>query len=126
MKSSAVMAKRLIPCGNRLIVRREEPESMTKGGVILPGNAQQKSHRAVVVDMGVGLFTDDGVWKPILAIRNPCGHDSQGEEQLMTSQIDVGDVVILATWGGTEIEHDGEKLLIVNADDVLAIEKEYE
>jgi chaperonin GroES len=93
------MAIRLL--GNRVMVKRAEAET-TSGGIHLPEAAQQQPQRAEVVAVGEGEQLPDGT--------------------LIAPDVDEGDSVIIAQYGGTEISMDGEDYLIMDADMILARE----
>jgi len=89
------------PLGDRVLVSRIESESVTAGGIMVPDNAKEKRDHAIVVGVGDGRVLDDGTMQP-LAVK-------------------VGDRVLFAKYGGTELELDGKKLLMLGEGDVLAI-----
>lgn len=89
------------PLGSRVLVRRIESEDKTPGGIVLPDNAKEKSSRGVVLAVGPGRLLDDGSY---LRIR-----------------LEAGDVVMFAQYAGTEIDDDGQKLLLIDAGDCLAV-----
>ena len=89
------------PLHDRVIVRREEEEAKTAGGILLPGSAQEKPHRGVVVAVGSGRVLDNGDVRPV--------------------DVKVGDKVYFGKYSGTEIKVDGEELLIMREDDIIAI-----
>ncbi len=93
------MAIRLL--GNRVMVKRVEAET-TSGGIHLPEAAQKQPQRAEVVAVGEGEQLPDGT--------------------LIAPDVDEGDSVIIAQYGGTEISMDGEDYLIMDADMILAKE----
>lgn len=94
----------LKPLGDNLVVKQDEAEATTKSGIILADTAKEKPQRGTVVAVGEGRFNEDGD-------RIPMG-------------INVGDVVLYAKYGGTEIKFEGEDLLILNAGNVYAIVSE--
>lgn len=95
------MALRLL--GNRVMVRVDEEDKTSPGGIILPDSAEEKPFRGTVAGIGPGEVRDSGVEvKP---------------------EVNVGDKVIFAKYGGTEISDGGEDYLILNATDVYAKEK---
>ncbi len=93
------MAIRLL--GDRVMVKRAEAEE-TSGGIHLPESAQERPQKAEVVAVGEGNRLDDGTMVP--------------------PAVEVGDIVIMAKYGGTEITMDGEDYLIMDSDQLLATE----
>ncbi|MEW5944888.1 MAG: co-chaperone GroES [bacterium] len=92
---------KLEPLGDRVILKRiEEEEQKTAGGIFLPDTAKEKPQEAEVVAVGPGKLDDKGKRIPL--------------------NVEVGDRVITAKWGGTEIKIDGVEYLIVGEDDILA------
>jgi chaperonin GroES len=92
---------KLEPLGNRVVIRRAEKEDKTPSGIHLPENAKQKPVRGLVVAVGPGKSWENG--------------------NVGQMSVKVGNEVLLPNFGGTEIEIDGEKLLILNEDDLLAV-----
>lgn len=88
------------PLFDRVIVKRTEQETSTKGGILLPPTAQSKSPIAEVCYVGAGRETNDGTLIPL--------------------KVKVGDKVLLSTWGGDELNLGGEKLLVIKESDILA------
>ncbi|MGD9498546.1 MAG: co-chaperone GroES [Armatimonadota bacterium] len=93
------MAIRLL--GDRVMVKRLEAET-TSGGIHLPESARERPQKAEVIAVGEGKRLDDGT--------------------LVPPDVKVGDVVIIAKYGGTEIKIDGEEYLIMDGDQLLAKE----
>jgi chaperonin GroES len=94
------MAK-IRPLQDRLLVERIEEESKTAGGIIIPDTAKEKPMKGKVIAVGNGNRNDKGEIKPL--------------------DVKIGDVVLFAKWGGTEIKLDGIEYLIMKESDVLAI-----
>ena len=91
----------LKPLGDRLIVKpREEEEARTASGLVIPDTAKEKPQLGEVLAVGPGEFKD-------------------GERVPM--DVNVGDVVFYSKYGGTEVKHNGDDLLILSSRDVLAI-----
>jgi chaperonin GroES len=104
-KTRAMMTKMKTlptPYGNRILVRRAEAESKSKGGIVLPDVSKEKPTAGLV------LKVPEGVWS-----------EEKGEYESL--DILEGSTVIFSRYGGTEIDVDGETLVILNADDVLAV-----
>ncbi|XBC44393.1 MAG: co-chaperone GroES [Buchnera aphidicola (Schlechtendalia peitan)] len=90
------------PLHDRVIVKRQETESKSAGGIVLTGSAAGKSTRGKVLAVGKGRISDNGIIKPL--------------------DIKVGDVVIFNEGYGAKIEKiDNEELLILTESDILAI-----
>jgi len=91
----------LKPLHDRIIVKRLEGETMTKGGIIIPDTAKEKPVEGEVIAVGPGKLLDSGE----------------------RSKMDVkkGDRVLFSRYGGTEVKIDGEEHLILREEDVLAI-----
>ncbi len=85
--------------GNRVMVKSDEAET-TEGGIHLPESAQEKPQRGTVIEVGEGHRLEDGT--------------------LQAPDVAEGDKIIFAKYGGTEIEHDGEEYLILEADQIYA------
>lgn len=92
---------RLQPLGERIVVRREESEERTAGGIVLPDSAKEKPARGVVVAVGDGRLLDDGSRSP--------------------SQLAAGDRVLFSSYAGETVEVDDEEYLLMREDDVLAV-----
>ncbi len=92
------------PLGDRIIIKPLEPETKTKGGIVLPDTAKEKPQEGKVVAVGKGKLLDNGtVQKP---------------------EVKEGDIVLYGKYSGTEVTtKDGEEYLIVREEDILAIVK---
>ena len=95
------MSMKLKPLGDRLVVEPKEREEMTASGLILPETAKEKPQEGEVIAVGPGRRDDDG--------------------KRVAMDVAVGDRVLYAKYGGTEVKIDGKKLLILKESDVLAI-----
>ena len=91
----------LKPLADRVLVKVEEEETKTMGGILLPDTAQKKSQKCVVVAVGSGKMTEEGKRLPL--------------------EVKEGDEVLFAKYSGTEIEDKGEKYLLLSERDILAI-----
>jgi chaperonin GroES len=89
------------PLGDRLVVEPKEREETTASGLILPETAKEKPQEGEVIAVGPGRRDDDG--------------------KRVQMDVSLGDRVLYAKYGGTEIKIDGKKLLILKESDVLAI-----
>ncbi len=94
------MAK-LRPLGDKILIKRVEAESKTKSGIVLPDAAKEKPKRGKVLAVGNGRRNDKG--------------------EVVALSVKKGDEVIFTSYAGTEIKLDGEELMIMTEDDVLAI-----
>lgn len=91
----------LKPLGDRLVVEPKEREQTTASGLILPETAAEKPQEGTIIAVGPGRRDDDG--------------------ERVAMDVQVGDSVLYAKYGGTEVKIDGRKLLILKESDVLAI-----
>jgi len=94
------MAK-LRPLGDKILIKRVEAESKTKSGIVLPDSAKEKPKRGKVLSVGDGKRLDNGEKAPFTVKK--------------------GDEVIFNNYAGTEIKLEGEEVIIMSEDDVLAI-----
>jgi chaperonin GroES len=97
------MALNLKPLGSRVVVEPLEENDVTAGGIVLPETAKEKPQKGVVLSVGPGDRDDEG--------------------KRISMDVVVGDTVLFAKYGGTEIKYDGKKLLILRESDLLAIVK---
>ena len=93
---------RLVPLGDRVVLKELKAEETTKSGIVLPGQAQEKPQQAEVVAVGPGTGED-------------------GKEVKM--EVSVGDQVIYSKYSGTDVKLDDEEYIIVKQSDILAIVK---
>ena len=91
---------KLVPLGDRVVLKELVAEETTKSGIVLPGQAQEKPQQAEVVAVGPSGMVD-------------------GKE--VTMNVKVGDQVIYSKYSGTEVKLDGEQYIIVKQNDILAI-----
>ena len=91
---------KLVPLGDRVVLKQLVAEETTKSGIVLPGQAKEKPQEAEVIAVGPGGVVD-------------------GKEVVM--QVKVGDKVIYSKYAGTDVELEGEKYIIVKQNDILAI-----
>lgn len=89
------------PLGDRVLVRRVEEETKTKGGIIIPDTVKEKPQEGEVVAVGAGARDEDG--------------------ERIAMDVAVGDKILFGKWSGTEIKIDGEDLLIMKESDVLGV-----
>ena len=93
---------KLVPLGDRVVLKQLEAEETTKSGIVLQGQAKEKQQQAEVIAVGPGGVVD-------------------GKEVKM--EVTVGDKVIYSKYSGTEVKLDGEEYIIVKQSDILAIVK---
>ena len=92
---------KVIPLGEKVVVKRLEAEEVTAGGIVLPDTAKEKPHQGRVLSVGDGRMLDDG---------SRAAH-----------QVSEGDRVLFSSYSGTEVVVDGEELLIMGEDEILAV-----
>jgi chaperonin GroES len=94
---------KLKPLGDRIVVRREEAEEKTAGGILLPDSAKNKPQRGQVLAVGAGHLLKDGTRRPL--------------------QVKEGDKVLFTTWAGEEYKQHrtGDNILLMREEDVLAV-----
>ncbi len=91
----------LKPLADRVLVKVDEEETKTKGGILLPDTAQKKSQKGTVVAIGSGKVLDNGT--------------------RLGFEVKVGDHVLFAKYSGVDIEEEGEKYLLLSERDILAV-----
>ena len=91
---------KLVPLGDKIVLKQFEAEETTKSGIVLPGQAKEKPQEALVIAVGPGGNID-------------------GKE--VTMQVKVGDKVSYSKYAGTEVELEKEEYIIVKQSDILAI-----
>lgn len=89
------------PLYDRVVIRRQDEETKTAGGIVLPGSAAEKPSRGEVLSVGNGRMLDNGELRPL--------------------QVKVGDKVVFSQYGGNTVKIDGEELLIMSETDILGI-----
>jgi chaperonin GroES len=89
------------PLNDRVLVKRLEEETKTAGGLFIPDSAKEKPTRGKIIAAGNGKSNDDGVRKPL--------------------DVKAGDLILFGKYTGTEIKIDGEDLIIMREDDILAV-----
>jgi len=94
------MAVKLQPLADRLVVKPIEQKEVTKGGIVLPDTAKEKPQEGKVMAVGKGRLSEDG--------------------KRIAMDVKVGDIVIYAKYGGTEIKIEDEELVILRESDILA------
>lgn len=89
------------PLHDKVLVKRVDEETRTAGGIIIPDTAKEKPSEGIVEAVGNGFRADDG--------------------KIVPMSVKVGDRVLFAKWGGTEIKLGGETRLIIKESDILAV-----
>jgi len=89
------------PLGDRVLVKRVEEESKTKGGIIIPDTAKEKPQEGEVLAVGPGARDDAG--------------------NRIEPDVKVGDRILFGKWSGTEVKIDGADLIIMKESDILGI-----
>lgn len=95
------MSEVLQPMDDRIVVRRDTAPGTSKGGIVIPDTGKEKPHQGKVLAVGQGKLLDNGTRVPM-----PCKE---------------GDRVIFKQWQGCEVEMDGQKVVVVHQDDLLAL-----
>ena len=89
------------PLQDRIVVKRLEGESKTKGGIIIPDTAKEKPIEGRVIAVGNGKILKDGKVRPL--------------------DVKVGDVILFGKYSGNEVKLDGEDHVLIREDDILAV-----
>ena len=89
------------PLFDRVLVKRVDSDTKTKGGLFIPDSAKEKPQEGLVLAVGAGKTLDSG--------------------EMATMQVKEGDRVLFGKYSGTEIKIDGEERLIIREDDILGI-----
>ena len=94
---------KLVPLGDKVVLKQLVAEETTKSGIVLPGQAKEKPQQAEVIAVGPGGIVD-------------------GKEVVM--QVKVGDKVIYSKYAGTEVKLEDEEFIIVRQNDIVAVVEE--
>lgn len=92
---------KVVPLNDKLVVKRLEAEDKTAGGILLPDTAKEKPRQGKVLSVGDGKLLENG--------------------KRASFQVKEGDRVLFTSYAGTEVNIDGEELLIMAEDDILAV-----
>ena len=92
---------KLKPLQDRIMLKRVEEKTTTKGGIIIPDTAQEKPAEGKIVAVGNGKTNDDGKKIPL--------------------EVKKGDRVLFGKYSGTEVQIEGDEYLIMREDDILGI-----
>ena len=89
------------PLHDRVIVKRLEEERTSPGGIVIPDTAAEKPMQGKIVAVGKGKILEDGQVRPL--------------------DVKVGDKILFGKWSGTEVKMDGEELVVMREEDVMAV-----
>ena len=89
------------PLHDRVIIKRLEAETKSAGGIVIPDTATEKPIKGEVIAVGTGKILDDGKVRPM--------------------GVKAGDKVLFGKYSGTEVKVDGEELLVMREDDLVAV-----
>lgn len=92
---------KLRPLHDRVIVKRLEEEKKSAGGILIPDSAAEKPQRGEVIAVGPGRVMDDGKVRPC--------------------DVKKGDIVLFGKYSGSEVKLDGEDLVVMKEDDIVAV-----
>ncbi len=92
---------RVVPIGDKIVIKRMEPEEKTAGGIVLPDNAKEKPKQGRVLSIGDGKLLPSGA--------------------RVEHEVNEGDRVLFHSYAGTEVTVDGDELLILSSEDILAV-----
>ena len=91
----------LRPLHDRIVVKRMEEERTSPGGIVIPDSATEKPSKGEVMAVGNGKVSENGDVRPV--------------------DVKVGDTVLFGKYSGTEVKIDGDDLLVMREDDVMAV-----
>ncbi len=91
----------LRPLHDRVIVKRLEEETLSAGGIVIPDSAAEKPSRGEIISVGKGKVAENGDVREL--------------------DVKVGDTVLFGKYSGTEVKVDGEELLVMREDDIMAV-----
>ena len=97
------MKGKITPLNDYVLVRRVEAAATTKGGIVLPDTAKEKPKEGIVLALGDGKLLDDGT--------------------RLKFQVKHEDKILFSSYAGTEIQIEGEDLLLLREDEILAVVK---
>ena len=89
------------PLHDRVVIKRMEEEKLSAGGIVIPDSATEKPIKGEVIAVGTGKVLDNG--------------------QVRAPQVKVGDKVLFGKYSGTEVKVDGQELLVMREEDVMAV-----
>ena len=94
---------KVVPLGDKVVIKRLDAESKTAGGIHLPDTAQEKPQQGRVLSVGDGRLLASG--------------------GRLAHEVSEGDRVLFPRWAGTDVTINGQELLILSEDEILAISK---
>ncbi len=95
------MSTKIRPLHDRVLVKREEDERKSPGGIVIPDTAAEKPSKGRVLAVGNGKILEDGKTRPL--------------------DVKVGDKVLFGKYSGTEVKVDGDDVLVMREEDILAV-----
>ena len=101
MREEDMAKMKFRPLHDRVVVKRIDAESKTKGGIIIPDTAKEKPQEGEVISVGPGALDDNG--------------------KRVVPDVKAGDFVLFGKWSGTEVKIDGEELLIMKESDIMGV-----
>lgn len=96
------LAKKIRPLNDRVVVKRLDAEEKTKSGIIIPDSAKEKPQQGEILAVGPGRWNEDG-------------------DERMKMDVKVGDKILFGKWAATEVKIDGEEVLVLKEDDIIAV-----
>jgi chaperonin GroES len=100
----ANLADKIRPLNDRIVVKRLEAEEKTSSGIIIPDTAKDKPQQGEVLAVGPGKWNEDG-------------------DERLAMDVKVGDKILFGKWGAQEVRIDGQEVLVMKEEDVIAILK---
>jgi chaperonin GroES len=94
-------AMKVVPLGDKVVIKRLEADGMSAGGIVLPDTVREKPQQGRVLSVGDGRLLDTGGRVP--------------------HEVSEGDRVLFPRWAGTEVSINGQELLILSEDEILAV-----
>jgi chaperonin GroES len=91
---------KVMPLYDRVLLKRVEEQEVKRGGIIIPDTAKEKPQEALVIEAGKGRVSEDG--------------------KLIPLEVKKGDKVLIGKYSGTEVTVDGDELVIVKEEEILA------
>ena len=99
--SKAKTGSKIRPLGDKVLIKRLEAQTKSKGGIVIPDSAKEKPREGSVVSLGTGRTLDDG--------------------STVEFQVKKGDRVLFSSYAGSEVKLEGEDFVIMGEDDILAV-----
>ena len=98
------MSEQLQPLHDRIVVKRSDEEKMSSGGIVIPDSANEKPCRGEVIGVGGGKVLENG--------------------KISNLSVSIGDTVLFTKFAGTDVTLDGNELLVMREEDVIAVIEE--